>query len=80
MFSHLSATYFGSFSESLLTMFQIATGDAWASAVGRSMLNENGVIDGWAISFLVTCPICLCACYAMSGTDIAVLLSATRCP
>eukprot|EP00961_Rhodomonas_salina_P179873 2427584-Rhodomonas_salina.1 len=37
---------FGSFLRSLFTMFQISTGDGWASIVARSIRNEDGTQVG----------------------------------
>jgi len=40
-FDNLAPEYFGKFSVALFTMFQIATGDGWASEVSRIMLRRK---------------------------------------
>eukprot|EP00961_Rhodomonas_salina_P197010 2658882-Rhodomonas_salina.1 len=54
MFKEDNDVFFGSFSKSLFTMFQIATGDGWASNIARAMTKEDGAQDPWAAIFLVS--------------------------
>lgn len=49
-----SHEFFGTFSSSLFSMFQIATGDAWASQIGRQLVDDDGLMDAWAVLFLVS--------------------------
>jgi voltage-gated sodium channel len=41
LFRSRSIKYFGSFSTSLFTMFQVLTGDSWASDVAREVFKDS---------------------------------------
>eukprot|EP00960_Hanusia_phi_P034400 751040-Hanusia_phi.AAC.1 len=45
LFRDLQPQFFGTFLNSLFTMFQVITGDSWASAVTRSLFEPDG--SGW---------------------------------
>eukprot|EP00960_Hanusia_phi_P068461 766852-Hanusia_phi.AAC.3 len=48
-----SPIFFGNFLDSVFTMFQVVTGDSWASAVTRTLFHEDGSVDiGVAIFFV----------------------------
>eukprot|EP00960_Hanusia_phi_P006656 190222-Hanusia_phi.AAC.8 len=56
-FSARSEAYFGTFSRSLFTMFQVVTGDSWASAVTRSIFDGPAMrtqFDYWTSFFFVS--------------------------
>ncbi|EKX41331.1 hypothetical protein GUITHDRAFT_112542 [Guillardia theta CCMP2712] len=52
-FGDLNEEFFGSFFKSLFTLFQMATGDSWASAVTRSLYTENHRRNAWVGIFFV---------------------------
>lgn len=51
IFSQQSPEFFADFSDSFFSMLQMATGDSWASAITRSILNEDGTVSKAAIAF-----------------------------
>jgi voltage-gated sodium channel len=67
------AEYFGTVSCSLFTLIQMASGDAWYSQVGRSILTANGVVDKWASIFFASYT--MVVGMALLNIIIAVLLS-----
>jgi len=51
IFSSQSPTYFGDFSDSFFSLLQMATGDSWASAITRSIVDADGNVSKGAIAF-----------------------------
>jgi len=54
--------YFGTFTRSLFTLFQVCTGDGWASDIARPLFHGEGGtdgadhkgLDGWAALFFIS--------------------------
>ena len=49
-----SPEFFSDLATSLFTMFQVMTGDSWASSVSRSMFDDEGKTDHAVALFFVT--------------------------
>ena len=47
VFAGRSEDFFGNFLKSMFTLFQIATGDSWASSIARSLFTDNDRINFW---------------------------------
>ena len=52
LFKERSKEYFGNFSRALFTMFQVLTGDSWASGVSRSLFQDDQFEAKVAIFFI----------------------------
>ena len=52
LFKERSEEYFGNFSRALFTMFQVLTGDSWASGVSRSLFQDDQFEAKVAIFFI----------------------------
>ena len=76
LFAQQHDEYFGSFSSSLFTMLQMATGDGWYSLVGRQIRTQEGDIDKWASVFFASYT--LVVGMALLNIVVAVLLVTCR--
>eukprot|EP00960_Hanusia_phi_P058911 764013-Hanusia_phi.AAC.1 len=75
LFHERSPEYFGNFTSALFTMIQVMTGDSWASAVSRSLLDDGTVTtsrDMWVATFFVS--YALLAGVFLINVVVAVLL------
>ncbi|MGB1600812.1 MAG: ion transporter, partial [Promethearchaeia archaeon] len=73
-FREMEPEYFENFLTSLFTMFQVLTGDSWASAVSRTLfINHNGGKTNYAIAFFFISYILICSVMLLNVV-IAVLL------
>ena len=73
-FREMEPEYFENFLTSLFTMFQVLTGDSWASAVSRTLfINHNRGKTNYAIAFFFISYILICSVMLLNVV-IAVLL------
>eukprot|EP00277_Geminigera_cryophila_P032729 CAMPEP_0173126910 /NCGR_PEP_ID=MMETSP1102-20130122/57457_1 /TAXON_ID=49646 /ORGANISM="Geminigera sp., Strain Caron Lab Isolate" /LENGTH=740 /DNA_ID=CAMNT_0014036387 /DNA_START=163 /DNA_END=2382 /DNA_ORIENTATION=+ len=53
-FRHSAPMYFSNFKTSMFTMFQVVTGDSWASSISRSMFQAEGEVSTDVAVFFVS--------------------------
>jgi hypothetical protein len=56
LFAHIDEENFGSFAKSLFSLFQMSTGDSWASSITRGVMatQHSGVAAGLVAAFFVS--------------------------
>ena len=47
LFGDKSQEYFGNFEAALFSMFQVVSGDSWASGITRSIFKVRAEVGGW---------------------------------
>ena len=72
LFGEKEPVFFGSLSRALFSMFQVCTGDAWASGITRIMFYDEGIVQPLEVLFFVS--YMLVASLVLINIIIAVLL------
>jgi voltage-gated sodium channel len=71
-FKDRSQQFFGTFSASFFSLFQVVTTDSWASSITRSLFHEDGAVDTAVAFFFVS--YVLVASIVLVNIVVAVLL------
>ena len=72
LFAESQPIMFGKFSRAMFTMFQVCTGDGWATDITREMFPESGIVQPLPVLFFVS--YMLIAAIVLINIIIAVLL------